>query len=126
MARDRPRQLVAFLQRRTGGTLRAVVLYDAGSRRPLYVRSDADVFRDAEAMEAVLGRFREENAHHREGEWESLPGDLRASVRVFSHAVIVNLPLPDGRGVVISLDLEAASSLGEFVADCHAWLETEG
>lgn len=113
---------VEFLHEQAGDSLRAVRVYSPERHRPLYVREDVAARRTDEHRSRIVERAQEELSGKAAGEWAFMEDGLQAVVRVFGDAVVVNLPLSADRGVLVSLDADAAAHLHGFVADCREWL----
>lgn len=117
-----PDAFVAFLQRRAGDSLRAVRLYSPDGHRSLYARQGVRERYSAESIDAIVAHARDELGEKTDGRWSFMPGPFEATVHVFDGAVLVNLPLHDEGGVLVSLDADAARQLHDFVHACTAWV----
>lgn len=114
--------LLDYLREEAGSALRVVIWYTADDFGGLYVRDDLD-------REAVVDRARYLSERLTIGPdpldgspMESL-GEERAMVQVREEAVIIRFPVTADRGLVVSLDVEAARDLHEFVTECTSRLE---
>lgn len=110
-------RLLDYARRRAGEYLRVVATYSADDYRLEYVRDD---IRERHAE----GEIRTIVDQLAEGEISSETmdrsfGPQYASVRLFPRACLVHLQAEDDeRGVVISLNTDAAANLVEFLRGC--------
>lgn len=113
---DRAEDLLRFLRERTGESLRGAGRYDADGYEVLYVRQDlARATLDAE-VERMVAHLRNES---RAREQRAFPyGELDGTVRSFEEAVVMHFPLPQERGVVVTLDPDVAQQLNAFMREC--------
>ena len=108
--------LVEYLQDRVSEFLRGVVRYDAQSTDTLYLRDDMRDVRLQSQIDRMLDRLRPES---HTAEERAFPfGDLHVTVRRFEDAIIMHFPRGSNRGVVVSLEPEAASNLNTFTTEC--------
>ncbi|WP_135829337.1 DUF7522 family protein [Halorussus halobius] len=107
-------QLVEYLRRRVGDDLRRVVCYGEDETDVLFARGDrSDVESDAERAVQYL---RHES---RSRERRTFPfGELNGTVRSFEDAVVMHFPLAQSRGIVVTLDPNAARQLNAFMDEC--------
>ena len=117
-----PDRFVAFLDERTGESLRAVRLYSRDSHRSLYARDDVRRQTADRDVSRLVDRARTELDEHADDVWWFTTGDLEATVRVFRGSVVVNLFASKDHGVLVSLDATATSKLHSFIHDCKTWL----
>ena len=107
-------QLVEYLRRRVGDDLRGVVCYDEAETDVLFARADRPGI-ESDAERAVEYLQRESQSRER----RAFPfGDLNGTVRSFEDAVVMHFPLAGARGIVVTLDPNAARQLNAFMADC--------
>jgi hypothetical protein len=107
-------RLVGYLRRRVGDDLRGVVCYDGNETDVLFARADRPGI-ESDAERAV--RYLRHESQSRER--RAFPfGDLDGTVRSFEDAVVMHLPLAESRGIVVTLDPNAARQLNAFMADC--------
>lgn len=107
-------QLVEYLRRRVGDDLRGVVCYDEADTDVLFARADRPGI-ESDAERAV--RYLQHESRSREQ--RAFPfGDLNGTVRSFEDAVVMHFPLAASRGIVVTLDPNAARQLNAFMADC--------
>lgn len=111
-----PSELVEYLERRAGTSLRGTVAYDGNGTNVLYLRDDLQEVRLQSDVDRMLQRVRPESMSAEE---RAFPfGDLHATVRVFDETVFMHFPTGNDRGVVVSMEAEAAHDLNTFVGEC--------
>lgn len=105
-------RLTAYLQNRTGDSLRAVVEYDADAFEIYYLRDDIEpkAFRQRvqHAHDGIMQR------HARETSAEAF-GDAYATLSIREYAVIMNLRWTPTEGILVGLEPEVARDLVNFV-----------
>ena len=106
-----------FLEDRAGTLYRATVRYDGDSTDVLYLRDDVREDRMRSEIDRMLRRLRPES---KSKETRSFPfGQLHATVRSFEEAVVMHFPIGRDRGIVVSLEPEAAKNLNTFIRRCQ-------
>ena len=117
-------ELFKYLEKRAGENLRGVVRYSQDSTDVPYLRDDVQEVRLESQVDRMLRRMRPESSSKEE---MSFPfGDLHATLRIFDEAIILHFPLGADRGLVISLEPEAAAQLNSFVNGCLDRFGREG
>lgn len=114
---DVPASFYRFLDVTAGDYLRAVVRYERRSWAEVYRRED--VGDETVAERAVTRKCRR-------GPVDADADDPRCTVQVFDEAVLLDFPLSRRRGVLVSLDPNAARDLGSFVERCESRLTKAG
>lgn len=111
-------QFVDYLEDQAGPALRVVTWYAEDDYGGLYIRGDLD-------REAVIDRVRflSERLIRADGPIEGSPlealGEQQAMVQVRENVVILRFPLEKTKGIVVSMDVDAARDLHGFVLGCH-------
>lgn len=110
-----------FLEERAGDLLRGICRYDGDTTDVLYLRDDVKKQRMRSEIDRILNRVRPESSSKEE---QSFPfGDLYSTVRTFEEATILHFPTGNDRGVVVSLESDAAQDLNTFVGQCLDQIE---
>ncbi|MFC7166656.1 hypothetical protein [Halospeciosus flavus] len=112
-----PNDLLAFLQRRAGNTLRIVVTYDADGFDLEYVRDDLDRATVDATVSDIHARLTSKPAPSEDECAEHL-GRRYVSLQLREEAVVLNFPTDPNAGRVVTLEPEAARQLTGFVAEC--------
>ena len=118
------RELFTYLEEQAGENLRGVVQYSKDSTDVPYLRDDVREVRLQSQVDRMLRRIRPESSSKEEMAFPF--GDLHATLRIFDEAIILHFPLGADRGLVISLEPEAAAQLNSFVNGCLDRLGREG
>ncbi|NHN61328.1 MULTISPECIES: hypothetical protein [Halorussus] len=116
MPRANVDDLTAYLRDSTGESLRVVCRYDAEGYEVQYVRPDLR----RETLDAEIARTVDHlRGESRAREQREFPfSDLNGTVRSFDEAVVMHFPLPQERGIVVTLDSDVARQLNEFMREC--------
>jgi len=113
-------RLVEYLRRRVGDDLRGVAFYDESGCDILYLREDLRGDDPSTVAERMISYLKHES---RSRERRVFPfGELNGTVRSFEDAAVMHFPLTQARGVVVTLDPNAARQLNSFMNDCIAQL----
>ncbi|WP_224271045.1 hypothetical protein [Haloprofundus salinisoli] len=108
--------LLNYLQSRSGSYLRGAVQYDDGENDVLYLRGDVREERMLSEIDRMLARLKPESLAAEE---RSFPlGELYVTVRRFETAIIMHFPRGKQRGIVVSLEPDAARNLNQFTTEC--------
>lgn len=91
--------------------------YEEDDWSALYIRNDVATERLRDTVADIIERTREARALVREEDYEEL-GEKTATTEVHESGVILHFPQGDQRGIIISLDREAARRLTAFVSQC--------
>lgn len=118
--RDDGTAVVQHIREHAGDTLQAVIIYDEDAHRDLYRRKDVESLHGSPLEETVLEWFRSEARGSTSAKPAVPDGQLRASVRLLEHRVVLHLPRDPESGTIIVLDVPAAQQLASFVADLRA------
>ncbi|GGN07265.1 hypothetical protein GCM10009021_02910 [Halarchaeum nitratireducens] len=97
--------------------------YDEDDWTTIYVRDDLATERLRDSVPNIVERTREARALVREDDYERL-GETTATTEVHDSGVVLHFPREDRRGVIISLDREAARRLSAFVSQCATILQS--
>ncbi|MGB9987240.1 DUF7522 family protein [Salarchaeum japonicum] len=114
---DAHRQLHRFVEERAGDTYRTMFYYTADDWETIYVRDDVATDHLRDTVPEIIERTREARALVREEDYETL-GETTATTEVHESGVIIHFPEEDHRGVLVSLDPDAARQLTGFVSHC--------
>lgn len=112
-----PAELVDYLERRAGDSLRTVSAYDREGVEFEYVRGDIDREQLEERAAPVLEEVLMGSAA--DGVVEAHIGRRYASMHLRERALIINIPVGAGEGVGITLEPEAGRNLTTFVKRCE-------
>lgn len=110
------------LREEAGSALRVVSWYAADDFGGLYVRDDLDREAVVERTRFLAERLMGRPPNARGSPMEEL-GQERAMVQVREQAVILRFPVEADRGLVVTLDVDAARDLHRFVTTCSERLE---
>lgn len=110
------------LREEAGSALRVVSWYAADDFGGLYVRDDLDREAVVERTRYLAQRLTGRPDAARGSPLENL-GEERAMVQVREEAVILRFPVAADRGLVVTLDVDAARDLHRFVMACSERLE---
>lgn len=124
--RDDGRAVVQHIKEHAGDTLQAVLIYGADDHRDLYRRADVAPLHESPLEDIVLEWVRSEPRRAAEESAAEQQGELRATVRLFEHRVVLHLPRDAESGTILVLDVPAAQQLATFVSDLRADLYREG
>lgn len=124
MAIEAARRLKRFCDGRAGQLLRGVFVYDDDGVETVYLRDDVRAAYTEEGV-AVLAEAarRIHKISMRVGASGSALGDLDGHVHAFEHAHVLQIPMEDDRGVIVSFDREVGGQLAGFIQECLANLE---
>ncbi len=121
MVSNRARDLVDFLQRRSGDELRSAAYYDADSYELLYHDDAIDRSYSEADLEQIAERMRSEVRRSRAERLFDL-GGFDCNVLCFREGLVFHFPMGGERGTVISLEITAARDLHEFIAECNEYV----
>lgn len=105
------------LREEAGSSLRVVSWYAADEFGGLYVRDDLDREAVVERTRFLAERLTGQPDDTSDTPLEAL-GEERAMVQVRGEAVILRFPVEVDRGLVVTLDADAARDLHRFVSTC--------
>lgn len=110
-------RLTRYLERTQGDRLRVVATYDGEDYEWLYRRDDvAEKFSDEE-FAASFETYRNVDPAVAEQADIMRAGNHRATVNVYDDIVLIQFPLHDGQGAIVSLDADVGADMVEIVAD---------
>ncbi|MFB6125585.1 MAG: hypothetical protein ABEJ59_06465 [Halanaeroarchaeum sp.] len=110
-------RLTRYLERTQGDRLRVVATYDAEGYEWLYRREAVlEKFSDAE-FTASFETYRNVDPAVAEQADIMRAGNHRATVNAYDDIVLLQFPLGEGRGAIVSLDAEVGADMVEIVAD---------
>ncbi|WP_224449322.1 hypothetical protein [Haloprofundus salilacus] len=90
--------------------------YDDDENDVLYLREDLREERLLSEIDRMLARLKPESLAAEE---RSFPfGELYVTVRRFESAIIMHFPMGKQRGIVVSLEPDAARNLNRFTSEC--------
>lgn len=121
MGENRYHQLVKHAYRKAGDQLRVVGGYDVGNWRTLYRRKDLQDGDFEQRVEEVHDHARKRQELTGQASREAF-GSHECGLEVHEDAVLIFLREDGDRGVVISLEKEAARDLAQFVVECRETL----
>lgn len=119
-----PERLVDFLREEVGDGLRAVVMYTPEAAEVLELRDDLQGEVNLAAFESTLDQartFAELLYYVGELQGDTLGGPV-ANAAVFEHAIVFQLPIEPGHGVIVTLEREVGQNLSSFVDRCQELL----
>lgn len=115
MPPERAEGFTEYLNREAGEYLRGVVSY-GDDYEVLFVRDDV---RRANLKSQVDGMIEYLRRESRAREERVFPFErLNGTVRSFEEVVVMHFPLTQSRGIVVTLDSNAARQLNGFMAQC--------
>lgn len=124
MVQERARRLVEFCDRRAGQYLRGVFVYDDDGIEVVTLRDDVRAVYSDDGLAALAEAARRVQAiGSRVGAAGPAMGDVEAHVHAFENAVVLQLPVDETAGIVVSFDSEAGSQLARFIQECIEQLE---
>jgi hypothetical protein len=124
MPESSARELVRFLRRRSGDTLRSAAYYDADSFELLYRDDTVTHAYSEDDIERIADRMRETIRQSRAERLFDL-GGFDCSLLCFEDGVVFHFPQGRDRGTIISLDITAARQLHTFVEECSRQIYPE-
>lgn len=108
--------LLDLLERRADRLHRGTARYDGDSTDVLYLRDDLKETRMRSEIDRMVNRVRSESSPKEE---RTFPfGDLHATVRAFDEVTILHFPTGIDKGVLVSLESDAAEDLNTFIGQC--------
>ena len=119
-----PTELVEFLREEVGDGLRAVVQYTPEAAEVLELRDDLQERVNLTAFESTLDQartFAELLFYVGELQGETLGAPV-ANAAVFDHALVFQLPIEPGHGVVVTMERGVGLDLSKFVERCERLL----
>lgn len=119
---ERYQRLVRLVDEQAGENFRSAFHYDEDSWDALYVREDLVTSDLQDIVPALAQRAREHEPLVREQDYEGL-GTQRASISLYSEAVLVHLREDGHSGIVVTLDKDVARNISDFVARCESVLQ---
>lgn len=109
---------IEFVIERAGDSLRVIGWYEDENAGVFYARGDLD--RDTAAT-----RVKADQDYYSQGSKAEPLSDLRATVDVRDRAVIIHFPVTGDRGLIVSLEHDAANHLVDFVTECRVHLSDD-
>lgn len=116
-----PERLVEFLHAEVGDGLRAVVRYTPEAGEVLELRDDLQGRVNLSAFEATLDQartFAELLYYVGELQGDTI-GQPVANAAVFDHAIVFQLPIEPGHGLIVTLERGVGQNLSSFVERCQ-------
>jgi len=110
-------RLVTVIDRHAGATFRAAFCYDETDWQTLYVREDVATEQLQSVVPALHEQVLEQDPLVPAEVYGGL-GATQATVELHDDAVVVHFRESDTTGVVVTLDVEAARDLTEFISEC--------
>lgn len=110
-------RLRTYLERTQGDRLRVVATYDEDEYDWLYRRDDVVEKFSEDEFAASFETYRKVDPAVAEQADIMRAGNHRATVNVYDDIVLIQFPLGEGRGAVVSLDAEVGADMVEIVAD---------
>lgn len=114
---DRYANFVRFLHTRAGDAVRTAFRYSNTDWEALYLRGDVETAELRESVTSIMERLRADQPIVAHDEYQQI-GEPQASVQIYEEGVLVHIWESDTHGVAISLDVEVAKNLSEFVDQC--------
>lgn len=112
-----------FVKRKAGDALRLVVVYTANSYSVKHARDDLPSQYAREDIDQIVDETRELSGLGTPDVLKNTVGDLQCQVLCYEDAVAVIFPTDDRSGILISMDVSAASKLHTFATACRTYLD---
>ena len=119
-------RVARYCNERVGDKLRSVSLYDESGVETVYQRPGLRAEYSDEQAAALLETAQEQNERlHRSGIERAPLGEPRAGVYAFERAFVVQLPVTEVRGVVVTMDADVGTELDGFLTALREQLGVE-
>lgn len=121
MAQKLASRLESFLEERTDGHLRSIVIYDEGDFRIDFIRDDvAEQYSEHEIEAAIIeSRLESMEVPLFEDLFADDHGELTCLVKCYENVIEMNFVLDDAVGAAVALDAEALGEATGIVADAR-------
>jgi hypothetical protein len=112
---------------RVGRNLRSVTVYDESGLEAVYQRPGLREAYDETQVAALVETARSQNeVLHESGVEEAPLGRPRAGVYAFEKAFVLQFPVTESRGLVVTMDADVGTTLGTFIGECLDAMATAG
>ena len=119
-------RVARYCNERVGEKLRSVTTYDESGVETVYQRPGLREQYSDEQAAALLDTAQKQNERlHRSGIERAPLGEPRAGVYAFERAFVVQLPVTEARGVVVTMDADVGTELDGFLTALREQLGVE-
>jgi len=121
---DTPEErLAAYLRSRIGDDLRSVSSYDEDGVSAVYRRPGiTDAYTDEQLLTLAVAAQELNDTLHAVGIDDSPLGEPNAGVYGFENAYVLQFPVSETEGVIVTIESGVGTALGAFLSDCAAQL----
>ena len=110
--------LLRMIDQQAGMALRTAFLYDDGEWSTLYMRDDVATGELADHIEIFIQRANEQEPIIQAEQYDKLK-QTQATIELHEEGVLIHFREGPSRGVLVSLEREAARNLAEFIDQCN-------
>lgn len=121
MAKQKYQDLVQLIKKEARNSFRSAWGYDDNGWTTLYVRDDIAT-KELQGVISELIYEAKENEPIIDPEVYGQLGEIEAEIELHSEAVFLHFPESESKGVIVTLDQEAAKDLAKFIERCNSVL----